>query len=222
MRLRLCNQPLNCRGANHEKTRICESRRGGRGSHRRHPAGGRGVGREAPAPDSTRQRKESPMYTLTKLPYAFDALEPYIDARTVEIHHTKHQQTYVNNLNTALEKYPELHALPVDRADRRPPSGAGGRSHEGPQQRRRRGQSRTVLRHDGPEQGRPAGRQAGRGDRRHVRQLRRVPEATRRRGRRPVRQRLGLAEPSIATASSRSKPPPATTRRSCSDASRSW
>ena len=48
---------------------------------------------EKPVP----QRKESPMYILSPLPYAFDALEPYIDARTVEIHHTKHQQAYVNN-----------------------------------------------------------------------------------------------------------------------------
>ena len=68
---------------------------------------------DAAEPDSTRQRKESPMYTLSKLPYAFDALEPHIDARTVEIHHTKHQQTYVDKLNAALAKYPGLHALPV-------------------------------------------------------------------------------------------------------------
>lgn len=42
-------------------------------------------------------------YTLPKLPYAYDALEPYIDARTMEIHYTKHHQTYLNNLNAALE-----------------------------------------------------------------------------------------------------------------------
>ncbi len=42
-------------------------------------------------------------YTLPELPYAYDALEPHIDARTMEIHHTKHHQGYVNKLNAALE-----------------------------------------------------------------------------------------------------------------------
>lgn len=43
------------------------------------------------------------MFELPKLPYAYDALEPNIDARTMEIHHTKHHQGYTNNLNAALE-----------------------------------------------------------------------------------------------------------------------
>lgn len=47
-------------------------------------------------------------YTLPKLPYSYDSLEPYIDAQTMEIHYTKHHQTYINNLNGALESYPEL------------------------------------------------------------------------------------------------------------------
>lgn len=47
-------------------------------------------------------------FELPELPYAYDALEPVIDARTMEIHHTKHHNTYVTNLNAALEKHPEL------------------------------------------------------------------------------------------------------------------
>jgi len=47
-------------------------------------------------------------HELPALPYAFDALEPHIDARTMEIHHGKHHAAYVNNLNKALEGHPEL------------------------------------------------------------------------------------------------------------------
>lgn len=54
-------------------------------------------------------------YILPKLPYEYDALEPYIDARTMEIHHTKHHNAYVNNLNAALEKHPEFFEMPLDR-----------------------------------------------------------------------------------------------------------
>lgn len=48
------------------------------------------------------------MYTLIDLPYAFNALEPYIDSLTMEIHYTKHYAGYINNLNLALVDYPEL------------------------------------------------------------------------------------------------------------------
>src|SRR5512138_79692 len=47
-------------------------------------------------------------FELPKLPYAYDALEPYIDAQTMTIHHDKHHAAYVTNLNAALEKHPEL------------------------------------------------------------------------------------------------------------------
>ena len=53
-------------------------------------------------------------HTLPPLPYPFDALEPHIDARTMEIHHGKHHAAYVNNLNAALEKHPELGSKSVD------------------------------------------------------------------------------------------------------------
>lgn len=50
-------------------------------------------------------------FELPALDYAFDALEPYIDARTMEIHHDKHHQGYVNKANAALADYPEWHGL---------------------------------------------------------------------------------------------------------------
>ena len=53
-------------------------------------------------------------FTLPPLPYAYDALEPHIDARTMEIHYTKHHQAYVNNLNAALEKAPQLEGKSLD------------------------------------------------------------------------------------------------------------
>ena len=53
-------------------------------------------------------------HTLPALGYAYDALEPHIDALTMEIHHSRHHQTYITNLNAALAELPELAALPVD------------------------------------------------------------------------------------------------------------
>ena len=53
-------------------------------------------------------------YSLPYLPYAYDALEPHFDKQTMEIHHTKHHQTYVNNANTVLEAYPELAKYSVE------------------------------------------------------------------------------------------------------------
>ena len=53
-------------------------------------------------------------HSLPPLPYPFDALEPHIDKQTMEIHHGKHHNAYVTNLNAALEKHPELQSKSVD------------------------------------------------------------------------------------------------------------
>ncbi|MBL8848160.1 MAG: superoxide dismutase [Planctomycetaceae bacterium] len=52
-------------------------------------------------------------YSLPALPYAYDALEPHFDKRTMEIHHTKHHQAYINNVNKALEAHPDLAAKSI-------------------------------------------------------------------------------------------------------------
>jgi len=53
-------------------------------------------------------------FTLPPLPYAYDALEPYFDAATMHLHHDKHHQAYVNNLNVAVAAHPELAGKTVD------------------------------------------------------------------------------------------------------------
>jgi len=53
-------------------------------------------------------------HKLPELPYAYNALEPYFDAQTMEIHHTKHHQTYVDKLNAALEGHPDLQSKSVE------------------------------------------------------------------------------------------------------------
>lgn len=53
-------------------------------------------------------------YTLPELPYAYDALEPHIDARTMEIHHTKHHQAYISKANAALEGHDDLAAKSIE------------------------------------------------------------------------------------------------------------
>src|SRR5690242_11442392 len=67
-------------------------------------------GQPAPAVDSRSSKggQRSMAYELPALPYAFDALEPHIDARTMEIHHDRHHQTYVTNLNNALQGHDDL------------------------------------------------------------------------------------------------------------------
>ena len=77
-------------------------------------------------------------YTLSQLQYSYNALEPYIDAKTMEIHHTKHHQAYIDKLNAVLEKYPDLaerkledlignlHDLPIAEEDKKVLKNNGG------------------------------------------------------------------------------------------------
>jgi Fe-Mn family superoxide dismutase len=53
-------------------------------------------------------------YKLPALRFAYDALEPHIDAETMELHHDKHHQLYVDNVNKAIEPYPHLADLPIE------------------------------------------------------------------------------------------------------------
>jgi Fe-Mn family superoxide dismutase len=55
------------------------------------------------------------MHTLPKLPYDYNSLEPFIDEQTMRIHHTKHHQTYVDKLNSTLEKYPDLQNIEIEK-----------------------------------------------------------------------------------------------------------
>ncbi len=54
------------------------------------------------------------MFKLPELPYGYDALEPHIDAKTMEIHHAKHHQAYVDKLNDALKDHPDLLELSIE------------------------------------------------------------------------------------------------------------
>jgi len=74
-------------------------------------------------------------FTLMPLPYAYNALEPYIDETTMRLHHDKHLKTYVDNLNAALKDYPELHRWNLEQLlyyiDRVPEAGRTAVKHNG-------------------------------------------------------------------------------------------
>jgi Fe-Mn family superoxide dismutase len=67
-----------------------------------------------PKPVLTELKTVNGKYELPALGYAYNALEPFIDAKTMEIHHTKHHQAYINKLNEALEKEPQLKQIPLE------------------------------------------------------------------------------------------------------------
>jgi len=70
---------------------------------------------ETANPSSNSKSEEKPVaFTVPPLPYPFDALEPHIDAKTMEIHHDKHHGAYVTNLNKALEGHADLQSKSID------------------------------------------------------------------------------------------------------------
>ena len=96
---------------------------------------------------------------LPALPYDAAALEPHIDSQTMQIHHGKHHQAYVTNLNAALDKHPELHDKSLDDLVKNINSVPGRHQGGGPQQRRRPLEPLAVLEADGrrtPAARRPA------------------------------------------------------------------
>ena len=133
-------------------------------------------------------------FTLPPLPYAPDALEPHIDKMTMEIHHGKHHDAYVTNLNKALESAPDLAGKTVEEL-------LANNCAIVPEN------IRTAVRNNGgghinhsmfwnimgSGRGRSSGGQRGPGHHRHLRQLRHLQGKVQRRRRHPLRLRLGLA-----------------------------
>ena len=151
-------------------------------------------------------------YTLPDLPYPKDALEPHIDAKTMEIHHGKHHAAYVNNLNKALEGHEELAKKSIEDLMRDlskvPESirnavrnnGGGHVNH-----------SMFWLDHEKGRRRSPQ-RRAGQGHRQEIQQLRQTEGTGQQRRGDPLRQRLGLAVRWTKPASCTSAPPPTKTR----------
>ncbi len=73
-----------------------------------------GLGFDAAIVDAQQSAGISGPYSLPSLPYAYDALEPYIDGQTMHLHHDKHHAAYVKNLNAAVTDHPDLAKLPVE------------------------------------------------------------------------------------------------------------
>jgi Fe-Mn family superoxide dismutase len=75
------------------------------------------IGLAAKSPAQTAAAAPTGPFTLPPLGYAYDALEPYIDAQTMQLHHDKHHKAYVDNLNKALAAYPDLQKLSVEQLE---------------------------------------------------------------------------------------------------------
>ena len=146
-------------------------------------------------------------FTLPPLPYSFDALEPYIDAKTMEIHHDKHHNAYVTNLNKALESAPDFGKLSIEELCAQIGKSSGKYSHRRAQQRRRPPEPLHVLEADEEGRRRRTLRRSRQRDLQRFRQLRRFQNQVRGSRRRAASAPAGPGC-SSATASSPSNPRP--------------
>ena len=146
-----------------------------------------------------RRRRTHGASNFRKLPYDFAALEPHIDAQTMQIHHGKHHQAYVTNLNAALEKHPELQSKSVEDLCRGINTRSRRHPHGGAQQRRRPLESHAVLEVDGAERRRRAdGRRSATRSTSAFGSFDAFKEQLEQGRRRPLRQRLGVADRTTA------------------------
>ena len=149
-----------------------------------------------------------PEFTLPPLPYAYDALEPHIDTKTMQIHHDKHHQAYVTNLNAALKDHPDLDRQSIEEILRNIKSRARGDPPGGDQQRRRARQPHAVLGDHGPRAA--AASRPARSPTRSTRPSAASPSSRRKindAGVKPLRQRLGVAGAGRRQARRSSAPP---------------
>ena len=132
-------------------------------------------------------------FEVPALTYAYEALEPYIDAQTMHLHHDKHHQAYVDNANAAVEKAPELKGKSAEEILANlaavPEAVRGALRNNA----RRTREPHDVLGHHGPQRRRRAHRPDCRRDHQDLRRLRPVPGEAQRCRCEAVRQRLDLA-----------------------------
>ena len=133
-------------------------------------------------------------YTVPPLPYAYDALEPYIDAQTMHFHHDKHHAAYVKNLNAALADHPDLAKLPVDELVKHLDRVLRNDPHRRAQQWRRTCEPFFPVASHAEDPPRPTESRIGESHRRAIRQLLRISRTVHEGCHERIWQRLGLAE----------------------------
>ncbi len=164
----------------------------------------------APAPAAT---PVTGPFTLPQLPYPTSALEPHIDAKTMEIHHDKHHAAYVNAMNTVAKSNPQLGTMPIENILEQPQHAERRHQNHRAQQSWRPRQSHHVLADHGTEW-REAHRRCACSHRSRSRRHGEIPDRVQRSRRQTIRIWMGVRHRARRTASSLSRRGPIRTRRS--------